>query len=155
MKKIVLIFLSIIYFFIVLFLTIYVLNLNKYGVSKINNISFFVKDNNLIIIDKNKKINTNDEIYYYDTFTKEIKIEIDKVTKIEKVNEIETTYTLSNGHLLSSAHLIGNKDATIIPTIGLIISFLSSSLGYLLSIVIPILFILIFFIYRLRKLLHE
>ena len=150
MKKIMTIFIFSVYLIIVITTTIYVLNINKYNLSVIGNYSFITnEDNSLTILDKNKIININDEVYYYDTYGKHITINKQKVINKE-INNSETIYTLENKNLLSYDYLIGNSYGINIPILGLIINIISSTLGYLVFIVLPILFILIYFTYSLR-----
>lgn len=150
MKKIITLFLSTIYLIIVIFSTLYILKLNKYNVSEFGNYSFFKIENNLIITNKRQKINTSDKVFYYDTYSKNVSIKEQKVIKIEKINNIETIYTLESKHLLSNRYLLGNSNCIIISHLGTVISIITSTLGYLLFIVLPILFILIYFIHNLR-----
>lgn len=151
MKRIISILLFSIYLLIVVSMTVYVLNINKYNISQIGNYSFLINnDNSLLILNKKQNINVNDEVYYYDTYSKYININKSKILKKEIVNEHEIVYTLENNNLLSNNHLIGNSDGINIPILGKIIDILSSTLGFLVFIVLPILFILIYFTYSLR-----
>lgn len=151
MKKIISIFIFSIYLLIVITMTIYVLNINKYNTSEISNYSFVIDDsNNLIIVNKKLEININDEVYYYDTYNKYITINKQKVIKKESLKNNEILYTLEDKHLLSSEYLIGNSNSPTIPLLGGIIKILSSTLGYLIFMVLPILFILIYFTYKLK-----
>lgn len=150
MKKIITVFILSIYLVIVITTTIYVLNINKYNLSVIGNYSFIPNnDNSLTILDKNKTVNVNDEVYYYDTYGKYITINKQKVINKE-INNEETIYTLENKNLLSYNYLIGNSNGINIPILGSIIKIISSTLGYLIFIVLPILFTLIYFTYKLR-----
>lgn len=151
MKRIISILLFSIYLLIVVSMTVYVLNINKYNISQIGNYSFLINnDNSLLILNKKQNINVNDEVYYYDTYSKYININKSKIIKKEIVNENEILYTLENNNLLSKKHLIGNSNGIHIPILGKIIDILSSTLGFLVFIVLPLLFILIYFTYSLR-----
>lgn len=155
MKKLIVILLTTIYLFIIIISTTCVLTINKYNISQIGKYSFVNENSSLLIINKNRIINENDEIYYYDTYSKDITVKKQTVTKIEKINEIETLYTLEDKHLLSSKHLLGSSNCIKIPIAGSLLSFLTSTLGYLICIVLPILFILIYFTYNLRQELRK
>ena len=151
MKRIISTTLFSIYLLIVITMTIYVLNINKYNISQIGSYSFLINDNNsLLILNKKQNININDEVYYYDTYGKYIDIRKSKIIKKEIINEKETLYTLENNNLLSNKYLIGNINGINIPILGKVIDVLSSTLGYLVFIVLPILFILIYFTYNLK-----
>ena len=151
MKRIISTILFSIYLLIVITMTVYVLNINKYNISQIGSYSFITNDDNsLLILNKKQNINIKDEVYYYDTYSKYININKSKITKKEIVNEMETLYTLDNNNLLSTRHLIGNSKGINIPILGKILDILSSTLGYLVFIVLPLLFILIYFTYSLK-----
>ena len=150
MNKIIGIPLFTIYLLIVILITIYVLNINKYNTSEIGNYTFIIDNNNLTIINKKNKININDIVYYYDIYSKNKNINKQKIIKKEILNNEETIYTLEDKHLLSSSYLIGNSEGLTIPIIGGIINIISSTLGYLIFIIIPILFSLIYFTHKLR-----
>ena len=151
MNKIIGIPLFSIYLLIVIFMTVYVLNINKYNTSKIGSLTFIIeKSNDLIVINKKKNINVNDNIYYYDIYNQNNNISNQKVVKKEIIDKNNTVYTLEDKHLLSDIYLIGNSKVLSLPIIGGLIKILSSTLGYLIFIVIPILFALIYFTHKLR-----
>ena len=151
MNKIISIPLFTIYLLIVIFMTIYVLNINKFNTSEIGSMTFVINENNdLIIINKNKEIEVNDNIYYYDIYNRDKNINKQKIIKKETINDVDVIYTLEDKHLLSNTYLIGNSKGLKIPVLGGLIKILSSTLGYLIFIVIPILFILIYFTHKLR-----
>ena len=90
MNKIIGIPLFTIYLLIVILITIYVLNINKYNTSEIGNYTFIIDNNNLTIINKKNKININDIVYYYDIYSKNKNINKQKIIKKEILNNEET-----------------------------------------------------------------
>ena len=145
-----------IYLIIVVSVTTLLFSFNKFGIAEINNKTIFetkvYKEGSLIIATKDiDKIKINDEIFYYNTLEIPTAIKVSKVTEIEKTNEEETTFTLDTKTKISSSKVIGKtKDAKIIPVLGTVLNILTSSLGYLLFIVLPILFLLIYLVYLLK-----
>lgn len=159
MKKIATYIITSIYLIIVFFVTFYILTFNKFNVSDFGNITIFVsqdlegfQNGNMVIANKKSNININDTIIFYDTYTSLFEINTQEVVKIEKVNNKESTYTLKDKHLLPSSYVISNINSCIkIPYAGYVLNILSSQLGYLVFIVLPILFFLIYLIHNLRE----
>lgn len=124
---------------------------NKTVISAKNLTGF--KNGSLLIIDKNiDKIEEGNSILYYDTYTTNNIITIHKIKSKEKTNEMETTFILENDNLLSSKYVIGStKQIVSIPFVGYFFSFITSSLGYLVCIIVPLLMLLIYEVFMLRK----
>ncbi len=163
MKKISLYIFGIIYIIITAVMTIFLLSKNEYNVTEINdNTYYIVTKKNLkynkgdLLLIKNEspnKIETDKYIFYYNTYAKNMQVDIAKIVEVEKITETETTYLLDNDAYISSEYVIGSTDTVkIVPLVGYIIMVLESTWGYLLFIVLP-LFIL--FLLEMRSIIKE
>jgi len=156
MKKIVLSVILSIYFIISLFVTICLLSKNQYNATELFNKVVITsndiddKTGKLILINKEKDYKINDEIFYYDSYVPSLKVDSSSIVSIEKITERENTLTLKNGRYLSSEFVIG-KSFIQIPLIGYIIDIMSSKIGYLLLVILPILSTLIYGIIKIIK----
>lgn len=152
---------SIIYLIIVVFLTACLLNYNDYNVTEFSRDTLVIigrdtvgnyKEGDLVVVYKNlnKDINTGDNIFFYDTTSKENVISFAKVEKAEKVTSTETTFTIEGGYKLSSEYVIGKEEtAKAYSKVGKILSILESRWGFVLFVIFPILLIFIYEIYSL------
>lgn len=154
MKKIVKLSLIVIYSLVVVLTTGYLLTFNEYNISEIGNKTILTnqldgfKKNSLIIINKSKAT-VDDEVIFYDSY-KGYKISKNKVTTV--YNNDKDTYLLENGQYLSSDLLIGTvNNTTAIPLVGGILGFVSSTAGYLMFVIIPILAVFGYEIHILKK----
>ncbi len=159
MKKIVLGIFFIIYILLTLTVTFFLNKYNSFGVIEIKN-KLIVTSNktdmncrkgSLLIITKDKsELKENDEVFYYTADKHKILVSKDKIVNIEDVTEKEKTITLNNNRKLSIDYIIGktNKISTI-PLIGYLLMALTSRIGYLIVIMLPI---SIFFFYQIYSL---
>lgn len=138
-----------IYVFIVTFL---VININEYGYSKIGKSTYVpitkklnkyldnYKNGDLLII-KHKKIEKNDEIYYY--VVDDSKYYISK-TKVVEIND--DFYKIESNFNIDKDRIVGNKVIKI-GFFGFLLSFLLKEIGYFCFIILPMLVLLIYHIY--------
>lgn len=152
MNKVVKKLLLYVYILMVLLITCYLFTYNQFFVSTIKNYTIFVsnglevfKNGSLIIVEKDINIVENgDKILFYNTYNAKNDILCQTVNKKEKTNDQETTFFLDNEKYLSSSYFIGKVNTALeIPLLGYIVKILSSTIGYLLFAVIPILCILL------------
>ena len=165
MKKIIIHVLFAIYVVIAVFVTVCLLSYNEFKITEFGDSSLIIIDSNevepdfqkgdLVIANKNDKINVGDNVFFYNTYQKEVEVAIGKVTNLEKITSSETTYTISGEEeiLLSSEYIIGTaEDATKIPNVGTILGILESKWGFLFLIVFPS---LIAFLYEIGVVVSE
>lgn len=147
-----------VYAIIAVLVTICLLSYNDYKVSEFGNNSIIIIDSNklepdfmegdLVIVNKEDKIDIGDNIFFYNTYTRDIEITLGKVTEMEKVSEKETTYTINDSLKLSSEYVVGSaKTSDKYGKIGKILSVLESKWGFLFLIVFPSLIAFIYEIY--------
>ena len=165
MKKIIIHVLFAIYVVIAVFVTVCLLSYNEFKITEFGDSSLIIIDSNevepdfqkgdLVIANKNDKINVGDNVFFYNTYQKEVEVAIGKVTNLEKITSSETTYTISGEEeiVLSSEYIIGTaEDATKIPNVGTILGILESKWGFLFLIVFPS---LIAFLYEIGVVVSE
>lgn len=163
MKKILGNIIFVVYAIIAILVTICLLSYNEYKVSEFGNNTLIIIDSNnlepdfikgeLVIANSEDKIELGDNIFFYNTYARDIEITLGKVTNIEKVSEKETTYTINDSIKLSSEYVIGSaKTASKYKNVGAVLSVLESKWGFLFLIVFPS---LIAFIYELYVIAME
>lgn len=162
MKKFVRNTVIILYAIIAIGVTICLLSFNDYRVSEFGEYSLILaseeygenfKSGDLVIANKKDKIEINDEVFYYNTYSKDMAVNYGKVTNIEKITNNEYTYTLEESTQLSSQYVLGNASKCAkVPVLGMILRILESKWGFLLLIVLPS---LIAFLYELWEFIHE
>ena len=144
------------YLLLVITLTICLFTINPFKGSKIGNKTIISLANNIdnyrkgsLLLVTKPNIKEGDNILYYDTSNNKKKLDFTLVNKIIKTNQNETTYVIKNNLFLSSQYVLGtDKTIKSIPFLGYIYSFLISSIGYLLVVIVPI---TIYFLTTLRK----
>lgn len=161
MKKIVLSIFFIVYILIVVTITISVNKYNSFGVIEVKNklIATSNKTNmdyskgTILIISKNSSnLKENEEVFYYTADEHKVLISKGKITNIEEVTESEKTITLSNNKKYSKDYIIGKtSEVTKIPVLGYLLMLLTSKIGYLLLILLPIFAFFFFQVYLLIK----
>lgn len=153
--------LQVIIIIFVISITVFVLCKNKYGYTEIANYNFSyitntdtkyidnTNKNDLLIIKKNKSIKQNDNIFYYDINKNKYVIRQSKVIKIDS-----SSYYISENTSIEKDKIIGKSYKTI-PKLGGIISFLETKLGFILFIIIPLVIIFIYQIYKFISTIKE
>ena len=106
-----------------------------------------------MIISKNSSnLKENEEVFYYTADEHKVLISKGKITNIEEVTESEKTITLSNNKKYSKDYIIGKtSEVTKIPVLGYLLMLLTSKIGYLLLILLPIFAFFFFQVYLLIK----
>ena len=94
-------------------------------------------------------VKEKDNIYYYDVYKNKYVIRNAKVTKIEN-----SKYYISESTSIEKNKIIGNSDKTI-PVLGKILSFLESKIGFILFVIIPLVIIFIYQIFKFVSTVKE
>ena len=152
-----------IYLAIIIFTTAFLLNRNDYGVSKFMGKTLLLVDETLVdeykkdtllFIGKvdNDKINVEDKVFFYDTYSTDHKIKYLEVTKKEKVNDQETTFTMKDNSVISSQYVLGTKESThSFSFFGKILSVFQSKWGFLFLVVFPLFIAFLYEIYAIYR----
>ena len=151
------------YLAVVVFLTTCLLNYNKYNITTFKNSSLIIveddklgnglKKGDLVVVRHNEKseIKKGEHIFFYNTYANKVDVSFSKVNQVETV-EKETTFTIEGNYPLSQEYVIGTlEDAKVYNNLGGILKALESRWGFLLFVILPILFIFIYEIYEVVK----
>lgn len=152
-----------IYVIIAVFVTVCLLSYNQFKVTEFGDYSLVIIDNDelspeyqkgdLVLVDKSKKIETGQRVFFYNTYEQEVHITIGEVTDIEKVTNTESTYTLGGERKISSEYVLGSADnVTKFAVLGTVLGILESKWGFLFIIVLPA---LLAFIYQIGVVISE
>lgn len=147
-----------IYFAFVIFMTVLLLNYNKYGVTQFENKSLIIirdeistnnyKKGDLVIV-QSKKINNikvEDEIFTYQIAANgEVNIDLGIVGE---VHEEEQAITYENGSNYSMDFVIGSAEKTY-EKVGNYLSVIESKWGFLFIVLVPSFLIFIYEVYNL------
>lgn len=147
-----------IYFAFVIFMTVLLLNYNKYGVTQFENKSLIIirdeistnnyKKGDLVIV-QSKKINNikvGDEIFTYQIAANgEVNIDLGIVGE---VHEEEQAITYENGSNYSMDFVIGSAEKTY-EKVGNYLSVIESKWGFLFIVLVPSFLIFIYEVYNL------
>lgn len=163
MKKVVKIFgllIVAVYLVVAVFLTVCLLNYNKYHITELGKNSLIIVSdddlepnyvkNDLVVVYKNNNedIKSGDYIFFYNAYQNQVSVNLGKVIKTSRVNEKEYTYTLEGNLEISSQYVIGKSETSkTYSNMGLVLKVLESRLGFLLIIILPILVLFIYQIY--------
>ena len=153
----------VIYAAIAIAVTICLLSFNEYRISEFGEYSLVIiedeemgenyKRGDLVITNKKDKVEVGDDVFYYNTYSKDITVDYARVNNIEKITDKEYTYTLKESTQLSSQYVLGNANkSTKIPVLGTILKVLESKWGFLLLIVLPS---FVAFLYELVEVIGE
>lgn len=151
-----------IYVVCAVFLTGCLLNLNDFGVTIFANRTLIIVENDeleplykkgsLIIAKKNNfdEVKVGDDVFFYNTYEKQVYVSHAGVIKTTKVNEEETTFTLEGNYDISGEYFIGKaQSAFVINGVGSILSVLESKMGFLFIIILPCSILFMYEIYRI------
>ncbi len=168
MKRIIVNILIVFYVVITIPITFLLINYNDYDVSVFGNNTLLIPrktdlvgydKNSLLVVSKNiKNIKVGDTILYYDTYKSNVSIKNEKVASI--IENPKTFIVGSESHHILDNYVIGtSKTVTVYPLIGGVIALLTSKMGYLFLIILPILILFILelylFIMEVRKTKNE
>ena len=163
MKKVVKIFgllIVAVYLVVAVFLTVCLLNYNKYHITELGKKSLIIVSdddlepkyvkNDLVVVYKNNNedIKSGDYVFFYNAYQNQVSVNLGKIIKSTRVNEKEYTYTLEGNLEVSSQYVIGKSEISkAYSNMGLVLKVLESRLGFLLIIILPILVLFIYQIY--------
>lgn len=163
MKKVVKIFgllIVAVYLVVAVFLTVCLLNYNKYHITELGRNSLIIVSdddlepkyvkNDLVVVYKNNNedIKSGDYVFFYNAYQNQVSVNLGKIIKSTRVNEKEYTYTLEGNLEVSSQYVIGKSETSkAYSNMGLVLKVLESRLGFLLIIILPILVLFIYQIY--------
>ena len=163
MKKVVKIFgllIVAVYMVVAVFLTVCLLNYNKYHITELGKKSLIIVSdddlepkyvkNDLVVVYKNNNedIKSGDYVFFYNAYQNQVSVNLGKIIKSTRVNEKEYTYTLEGNLEVSSQYVIGKSETSkAYSNMGLVLKVLESRIGFLLIIILPILVLFIYQIY--------
>ena len=145
---------------VAVFTTICLLSYNEYNVTEFGNYSMIIIDsdelepkyyeNDLVILKKQgqNKYAVGDEIFFYsgNKLTTNF-VNIGEITNVTHYNDAESLYSI-NDKKVTYSNVIGNsKTAKVYKGYGLPLSILESKWGFMLFIILPTLFALVYEIY--------
>lgn len=144
-------------------LTVYLLSYNQYNVSTFGDKTLLVMTTKLSDYDKgdlllitkvpNSEFKVGDQIFFYDTSSKESVVNYGKINKVNENPKATNSFIMSNDFLLSDENVIGKtEDVKVYAGVGAILGFIASKWVFLFIVIIPI---LILFIYELYLLIAE
>ena len=152
--------LQVIIIIFVILVTVFVLCKNKYGYTEIANHNFsyisnedtkYIKDTtkgDLLIIKKDSSIKQGDNIYYY-VYKNKYTIRQAKIVKIE-----DSSIYISDSTNIDQSKVIG-KSHKIIHKLGGIISFFETKIGFILFIILPLVIIFIYQVFKFISTIKE
>lgn len=160
MKRVIWNIVIIIYAIIAITTTICLLSFNEHRISEFGDYSLVIIDSrelepklakgDLLITDKSYKATSGQEVIFYDTTSKDIKVA--KVLAVEEFTQ-DTIYTLEGNKIVSSTNVLGTiENAKQISKLGTVLGILESKWGFLVLIVLPS---LIAFLYEIAELVSE
>ena len=111
------------------------------------------KNGDLLLIQgvKYNDVNVGDEIYYYDTLNNSYIIKIAKVEKKQGEGN-SAIYIMENSTSIASERIIGKFDKNV-KSLGSVYKILTSRLGFLLLVLLPVFVLFIYNIYKMVILL--
>lgn len=164
MKRIIVNILIVFYVIITIPITILLINYNDYDVTVLGNNTLLIPrktdlvgydKNSLLVVSKNiKNIKAGDTILYYDTYKSNVEI---KNLKVASILDNPKTFIVGSDskHILDNYVIGSSKSVKTYPFIGGVILLLTSKMGYLFLIILPILILFILelylFIIEVRK----
>lgn len=160
LKKILITLLLIIYVPCVIFLTLCLLNYNKYNVTEFGKNTLIIIDDELehfnrgdlavVYKNNNDDIGENDYIFFYEATSSSTIISYAKVEKREDISREKSVYTIDGGYEVSSDFVIGKQSTSKnYGKIGTLLSMLESRWGFVLFVIFPLLLIFVYEIYSL------
>lgn len=163
--KIIGIIFGVIYAFLAIVLTIFLLKYNKYNITEIEGNSFIIvrdeelkpdfQKGDLVIVKRNsnKEINIGDKIFFYDAYEGKVSVNLATVVNKKDVSRRETDFTVDGDYVVFDENVIGKASTSkTYAKIGTILGLLESRIGFLLVIIFPI---LVFFIYEVYVFIGE
>lgn len=160
MKKIAFDVIVVCYIIMSIFVTICLLSFNDYRISEFGNTSFVITQDklgkfdrgNLVVVSRNdlQDIKKGQEVLFYNNYKSKVTIQIAEVKDFEKISKTETTLVFGDDRYISSEYVLGTVEgAKEYPVIGKILGVLESKWGYLIIVILPILFAFVYEIYAI------
>ncbi len=160
-KKIFIGIIAVIFFVFAIVMTVFLLNQNEYGVTKLGATSYIIINDavtaegynpgDLVLVNERRvdNVKMGEEIFAYRIHNDDqIDIEIGKVGTIV----VEENYiSFENGATFDGKFIVG-KSAQVFPGLGTILSFILSQWGFLFIVVVPCFLV---FVYQLYTLIIE
>ena len=150
MKKVISNLIFIIYLIIAILITVCLLSYNDYKITEFGKTSLIIisdkkmqpdfNKGDLVIVEKSADdIKAGEKAFYYDTYTKQIKVKLGTIEDVNKESESQITYVVDDGeHMISSEYVIGSAEtAKVMPKVGTILKIVESKWGFLFLIVFP------------------
>ena len=147
-----------VYLLFIIFVTVCLLNYNKYKVTQIKDKTFILIDDksdkynngDLVVFTRgsNDDIIANDEISFYEVVKGTSSVNIGTVTDREKISDKETTFVINGSHKISSEFVIGKTaEAKVFPKLGKLLYVFESQYGFLLLVIFPSLMVFFYAAY--------
>lgn len=145
-KKVINVFI-IIYIIISIIATLFLLSYNDSLIARYKNYAIVpmkhsynkLNKGSLVIVKNNNKFSLEDNVYYFDNTSK---------IKEGKIETIEDDALMVNGEVVLKEEVVGKTSKTFtIPLLGFLVMLLTSKIGYLVFIILPVLLIFIYEIY--------
>ena len=148
MKKVISNLIFIIYLIIAILITVCLLSYNDYKITEFGKTSLIIisdkkmqpdfNKGDLVIVEKSEDdIKAGEKAFYYDTYTKQIKVKLGTIEDVNKESESQITYVVDDGeHMISSEYVIGSAEtAKVMPKVGTILKIVESKWGFLFLII--------------------
>lgn len=146
------------YLLFVILNTIFLFTIDDFGSSHFgdtvifglnNKVNGYKKGSLMVTNNDLDDINIDDNILYYDVLNSKREVKMTKVKDI--INKKDTTIVINDGLFLSDKYLLGKNIILAIPFIGYLYNLFTGKVGYLIFIVIPIICMFIYQIFKYRK----
>lgn len=149
MKKVISNIIFIFYLVVAIFVTVCLLSYNDYKITDFGETSLIIVSDkkmqpdynkgDLIIVAESDEMEVGEKVFYYDTYSQQIKVKLGTIEGVEKISETQINYIVDDGeHKISSEYVIGpESEASVMPNVGTILGILESKWGFLFLIVLP------------------
>jgi len=147
---------------VAIFVTASLLSYNEFNITQMGRTTFLIihddelepdfKPGDLVIVTRasDRNINVGDSVFFYNgNKANEFLINVGTVTGKEELSITETTYEI-NGRDFSGSNVIGQVEgATVIHTAGTVLAIFQSRWGFMLFVIFPTLFALVYEVVRI------
>jgi hypothetical protein len=145
--------LLIVYIFLMIIATFWLFTFNEFSSSSFAGLTTTnvqktmggLKQGSLIFVKKSDNIKIGNKIIYYDTIRGKNLLNTTVVKDVLITNKTEKTYVIKNHLFLSDEYVIGKaSDVKVIPYLGYLYGLLTSKVGYLIVVILPIIIYLVY-----------